>query len=64
MFIHQVCRALEKASIPYAIVGGLAVALHGALRGTVDIDIVLKWSLINLQNAEKVLNELGLVPRL
>lgn len=61
MFIHKVCAALEQAKIPYAIVGGYAVALHGAVRGTIDIDIVIKWSLKNLQNVEIVLKELGLV---
>lgn len=61
MFIHDVCRTLEKAKIPYAIVGGYAVALHGALRGTVDVDIVIKWSLKNLQAIEKAFKEMGLV---
>lgn len=64
MFIYKVCEALKEAVIPYAIVGGYAVALHGALRGTVDIDIVIKWSLKNLQNVEKALKDLGLVSRL
>lgn len=61
MFIHKVCAALENARIPYAVVGGYAVALHGAIRGTIDVDIVIKWSLKNLQKVESVLKELGLV---
>lgn len=61
MFIHDVCISLEKANIPYAIVGGYAVALHGAIRGTIDIDIVIHWTLKNLENVEKAFNELGLV---
>jgi len=61
MFIHDICAALDKAKVTYAIVGGYAVALHGAVRGTVDVDVALKWSLKNLQNAEKALKELGLV---
>lgn len=61
MFIHEVCRALSRAKIPYAIVGGYAVALHGALRGTIDIDIAIHWTLKNLENVEKVLKEIGLV---
>jgi len=40
-FLESICRAFEQAKVPYAIVGGHAVALHGALRGTVDIDFVL-----------------------
>jgi len=61
MFIHTICLALSKAKIPYAIVGGFAVALHGAVRGTVDVDLVIEWSLKNLQKTERVLKEMGLV---
>lgn len=64
MFIIKVCHALEKAHIPYAVVGGCAVALHGAVRGTVDVDIVIAWTLENLQRAENALKALGLVSRL
>ena len=61
MFIHNVCNVLEKAKIPYAIVGGYAVALHGAVRGTIDVDIAINWTLKNLTNVEKALKEMGLV---
>ena len=64
MFIYDVCRKFEEAKISYAIVGGYAVALHGAVRGTVDIDLVVHWSLANLKKVEKVLGELGLKSRL
>lgn len=61
MFIHDICAALDKAQVPYAIVGGYAVALHGAIRGTVDVDVAIQWSLINLQNTENAFKQLGLV---
>lgn len=61
MFFHHVCTALENAKIPYAIVGGYAVALHGALRGTIDIDIAIHWTLKNLTNVEKALKNIGLI---
>lgn len=64
MFINLVCEALKKARVPYAIVGGYAVALHGAPRGTLDIDFVIEWSLKNLQKAEETLKSLGLVSRI
>ena len=64
MFVSKVCNQLKKYKVPYAIVGGYAVVLHGAARGTVDIDIVLKWSLSSLKNVEKALNEIGLESRL
>jgi hypothetical protein len=38
MFLQNVIQSLEKYHIKYALVGGYAVALHGAIRGTVDIE--------------------------
>ena len=61
MFIHEICLALDKAEIPYAIVGGYAVALHGAIRGTIDVDVVIQWSFKNLQDTENTFKQMGLV---
>jgi len=64
MWIEQLIDSLERHRVKYAIVGGYALALHGAVRGTVDVDLVLKISRTNYQNAEKALLELGLTSRL
>jgi hypothetical protein len=64
VFINRICEALQKAKVPYAIVGGYAVALHGAPRGTFDIDFVIKWSLKNLQKTEEALKSLNLVSKI
>ncbi len=61
MFLHDICSALDKAEVPYAIVGGYAVALHGAIRGTVDVDVVIQWSFKHLQDTEKAFKQMGLV---
>ena len=50
-FLSRVSKALDAAGVRYALVGGYAVALHGAVRGTVDIDIVLRWTLRDLEAA-------------
>ncbi len=60
MLLAKICRALEDQGIPYALVGGHAVALHGAVRGTVDIDLVIEWERTNLERAVAVLATLGL----
>ncbi len=64
LFVEKVCRAFNRAKLPYAIVGGYAVALHGAVRGTVDIDCVICWNQTALRRAESALNQLGLESRL
>jgi len=40
------------------------VALHGAVRGTVDIDLALAWNRKTLVAGQKALHEVGLVSRL
>jgi len=64
MFIKNVIGALDKYKVRYALVGGHAVALHGAVRGTVDIDIVIVFRKKSLEAAETALQELGLESRL
>lgn len=64
MFINKVCQALEHHRVRYAIAGGYAVALHGAVRGTMDVDIVINWDSRTLRDTEKALEGIGLVSRL
>ncbi|GBE04080.1 MAG TPA: hypothetical protein ENH45_05795 [Nitrospirae bacterium] len=64
MWIEQLIDALERHKVKYAIVGGYALAFHGVVRGTVDIDLVLKINRANYRNAEKALAEIGLTSRL
>lgn len=64
MFLLRVTDALSKAGVPHAIAGGVAVALHGAVRGTVDVDLVIRLREDDFAKAEQALKDLGLVPRL
>lgn len=64
IFLERVCEALNHANVRYVVVGGYAVALHGAVRGTLDIDIALRWTRKNVENAEAALNSIGLISRL
>lgn len=63
-FLERVCAALGEAGAPFAVVGGHAVALHGAVRGTVDVDVALAWSEDSVAKAEAALQALGLVSQL
>ncbi len=64
MFILKVVEALERAEVPYAIVGGYALALHGAVRGTVDVDIAIALDAGAFKRCEEALASIGLAPRL
>ncbi len=60
MFIKSVSKAFHDHGVAFAVVGGYAVALHGAVRGTVDLDLVLRWNKENLTKAATALQSLGL----
>ena len=64
MLIDNVIQALNQHKVQYALVGGYAVALHGAVRGTVDIDFVIALNQRSFRQTEKALNSIGLKSRL
>ncbi|MGK5083464.1 DUF6036 family nucleotidyltransferase [Bdellovibrionota bacterium FG-1] len=64
MFLLRLVQTLDKHHVNYAIVGGYAVALHGAVRGTVDIDLVIHLEKKELLGIEDALHSLGLESRL
>jgi hypothetical protein len=64
IFLARVSRAFTNHNVEYAIAGGHAVALLGAVRGTVDVDIVLAQRREQFLAAEAALWGLGLKSRL
>ena len=64
MFLLELTRALQNAKVPFCVVGGYAVALHGVVRGTIDIDITIPFDQKAFEKLESALLGLGLEPRL
>jgi len=64
MLLQRLARAFQKEGLSFAVAGGYAVALHGAVRGTVDVDVVLKFARRDFLAAEKIFKSLGLISRL
>lgn len=64
MLLKKVVEALVDYKVKYVLVGGHAVALHGAVRGTVDVDIVIQLSEKSFANCETALQSIGLQGRL
>lgn len=64
MFIRDLLRALADAAVPYCVVGGVAVNLHGVPRMTYDIDLVVPTTSEALRQIDEVLVRLGLQCRL
>ena len=58
----ELLQALSDGQVQYVLVGGLAVQLHGFLRSTFDIDLVLAMNDGNLSRFIAVAQGYGLVP--
>lgn len=61
--IERVLTALNEARVRYLVVGGVAVVLHGHLRTTADLDLVVQLSADNARRATQALMALGYRPR-
>lgn len=62
MTFEDIFRALEKNRVRYVVVGGVAVVLHGYVRFTKDIDLVLDFSSDNVARFVQAASELGFRP--
>ena len=62
MKIDELLRSLSDEHVQYVLVGGLAVQLHGFLRSTFDIDLVLAMDDENIDRFIAVAKRYGLVP--
>ncbi len=64
MLLYEIVDSFGENKLPYAIVGGVALALHGLVRATVDVDLVLCLKQEDFEKAEKALAQIGLKSRL
>jgi hypothetical protein len=61
--IELLLMALTDAGVRYVVVGGVAVVLHGYLRATADLDLVLGMDRLNVEAALSTFDRLGFHPR-
>ncbi|MGH9318035.1 MAG: nucleotidyl transferase AbiEii/AbiGii toxin family protein [Thermoanaerobaculia bacterium] len=61
--IVSILGTLAEARVRYVVVGGVAVVLHGHLRFTADLDLVLALDATNVLAALSALKTLGFQPR-
>jgi hypothetical protein len=54
-----VCGLLNAAGVKYVVVGGFALALHGVVRATKDIDVLIEPTAANAQRTLKALEGLN-----
>ena len=56
--LAKLCNALNEAGARYVVIGGFAVAHHGYLRATGDIDLLIDASTDNVEKIRKALSYL------
>src|ERR1035437_5641808 len=62
MFYLDLFATLQRHQVEYVLIGGLAVALHGIERNTMDIGVCLVISPDNLRRMIEAAKELNLSP--
>lgn len=62
-FYEETIRALNEADVRYVVVGGLAVILHGHIRHTFDLDLIVDLTPTEARKAMKALTALGFRPK-
>jgi len=64
MFYEDVFKKLNKARVDYLVAGGVALVLHGVVRLTADLDLLVHLDRKNLEKFIEVMAELGYKPKL
>lgn len=64
MFYEEIFRNLNKKRIDYLVVGGVAFVLHGVVRLTADLDLMISLEEKNISGFVSLMNELGYRPRI
>jgi hypothetical protein len=57
--LRKVVAALDRLEIPYALIGGLAVAARGAVRATQDVDLIVALPVQEAPSLERSLRDNG-----
>jgi Nucleotidyl transferase AbiEii toxin, Type IV TA system len=63
LYYENVFRTLQKNNIRYAVAGGVALVLHGVVRFTADLDLIVDLDPKNLRRFVEAMVELGYRPR-
>jgi hypothetical protein len=63
MFYEKVFTALQENKIRYAVAGGVALVLHGVVRFTADLDLIVDLEHENLARFVRVMQDLRYRPR-
>ncbi len=61
---RAIIQALNDAGATYVVVGGIATILHGYVRATLDVDLIVAFEPENLERLEAALTKANYMPRM
>jgi hypothetical protein len=64
MIYEEIFRALNAHKVKYVVVGGIALVLHGVVRLTADLDLIVRLEKENLLRFISVMHGLGYKPKM
>lgn len=64
MFYEAIFEKLNESHVDYIVVGGVALVLHGVVRLTADLDLMVHLESNNLSNFVNIMYELGYKPKI
>lgn len=64
MFYEELFKSLNKKRVKYLVVGGVAFLLHGGMRFTADLDLMIGLDNNNLSKFINIMTDLGYKPKL
>ena len=64
MFYEEFFKSLNKKHIDYVVVGGVAFVLHGVVRLTADLDLMISLEEKNILRFVNLMNALGYKPKI
>ncbi len=63
-YCEKLLRELHRGKVPYLVVGGMAVNLHGYDRATGDLDILVSLKTADVKRLVQAIRVIGFKPRL
>lgn len=64
MYYESVFRKLNECQVRYVVAGGVAIVLHGVVRLTADMDIIVDLDQENINRFARAMGEMGYRPKI
>ena len=64
MIYYDIFKAFDDRGLDYVVIGGVALVMHGAVRLTADLDLMVALDTENLRKLVEIMGRLKYLPRI